>query len=205
MSLARAYLTVVPKEDAAHLTDRELVGALLRRESGAAELAWRRHAPRIFAVVQRTMGPYVDAEDITQDIFLRVFARLPTLKDPDAFSHFVLSVALRVIKWQLRRRRVRRILQLAPTEVPELPVPALDAEACQALRRFYQLLDTLPVAERTVFVLRHLEGMDLRELAEAIGMSLATTKRRLRRATARMTAEAAADPALAQYTKGTER
>jgi RNA polymerase sigma-70 factor, ECF subfamily len=202
MSLARAYLTVVPKEDP---TDRELVAALRRREPGSAELAWRRHAPRVFGIVQRSMGPDVDAEDLTQDIFLRVFARLPTLKDPDAFSQFVLSVALRVIKWQLRQRRVRRILHLAPTgQLPDVPVPALDTEACQALNRFYQLLDGLPIDERTVFVLRHLEGMELQAIAAAIGMSIATTKRRLARATASLTAKAVADPALAHYTKGTE-
>jgi RNA polymerase sigma-70 factor (ECF subfamily) len=197
----RAYLTVVPKEDDALLSDRELVSALLARDPRAAALVWRKHAPRIFGVVQRTMGPDVEAEDLTQDIFLRVFARLHTLKNPDALGHFVLSVALRVIKWQLRQRRVRRILRLAEDgHVPEVSVPGLDAEARQALRRFYCLLDTLPGDERSVFVLRHIEGMNLLEIAQTVGMSLATIKRRLHRATARVAELTRSDSALSAYT-----
>jgi RNA polymerase sigma-70 factor (ECF subfamily) len=149
------------------------------------------------------MGPEVEAEDLTQDIFLRVFARVHTLKNPDAFGDFVLSIALRVIKWQLRQRRVRRILRLADDgHVPEVPVRGLDPEARQALRRFYCLLDSLPGDERTVFVLRHIEGLELLALAEAIGMSLATAKRRLHRATVRMAELTRGDSALAAYTGG---
>ena len=184
----RATLTVVSKRDESLWRDRELVAALLARDAQAPIIAYRRFAPRIFGIVQRSLGIGGDAEDLTQDIFLRVFARVHTLRDPDAFSSFVLSVALRVIKWQLRQRRVRQILRLTDNGiVPEIAVPGLDSEARQALTRLYQFLDTLPVEERTVFVLRQIEGMDLQDIAAAIGMSLATVKRRLSRARERLT------------------
>jgi RNA polymerase sigma-70 factor (ECF subfamily) len=119
---------------------------------------------------------------------LRVFARIHTLRDPDALSSFVLSIALRVIKWQLRQRRVRRILHLTDDGVPpEIAVPGLDSEARQALARLYKFLDTLPVEERTVFVLRH------------VGMSLATVKRRLSRARNHLTSRLQVDSALRAY------
>ena len=205
MSAARkAYLTVVPAQEDPW-SERELVSGLLARDPRAAVLTWRRFAPRIYSVVSRAMGPGVDAEDVTQDVFLRVFSRVHTLKDPDAFGAFVLSVALRVVKWQLRRRRVRRIMHL--TEDGRMPVtqtPGLDAEGRQALERFYAILDTLPVQERTVFALRHVEGMDLQEIAGAVGKSLATIKRQLQRASAQVEARIAADGSLAAYSRRTK-
>jgi RNA polymerase sigma-70 factor, ECF subfamily len=206
MSAARkAYLTVVPTKEADPWSERELVSGLLARDPRAAVLIWRRFAPRIYGVVSRAMGPGVDAEDITQDVFLRVFSRVHTLKNPDALGSFVLSVALRVIKWQLRQRRVRQIMHLSDDgRAPAALAPGLDPEARQALERFYAILDALPVEERTVFVLRHVEGMDLQEVADAVGKSLATVKRRLGRASAHVEERVRSDGSLAAYSRRTK-
>jgi RNA polymerase sigma-70 factor, ECF subfamily len=197
-SARRAYLTVVPPVDGTVWTDRDLVSALSAADPRASVHAWRKYAPRIFGLVERTLGLASDAEDITQDIFLRVFARVHTLRDPDALGSFVLSVALRVIKWHLRSRRVRKILHLVE-HVPELPTPGIDLEARRTLRRFYEVLDTLPADERMVFALRHIEGMTLTEVADANQISLSTAKRRLQRASIRLAKKTEADPALAGY------
>jgi RNA polymerase sigma-70 factor, ECF subfamily len=198
VSARRAYLSVVPSDEGSAWTDRELVAALLARDPRAAVQAWRKYAPRVFGVVERTLGLAPDADDITQDIFLRVFSRVHTLRDPEVFGSFVLSVALRVIKSHLRSRRVRRILHIVE-QVPDIPVPGLDIDARRTLRRFYEVLDTLPANERFVFALRHIEGMTLVEIAELSHVSLSTAKRRLQKATARVTKKTELDPALAHY------
>ncbi len=196
----RATLTVVPKRNETAWGNRELVAALLARDSTAAVVVYRQFAPRVFGVVQRAMGPSADAEDLTQDIFLRVFARIHTLRDPDALGSFVLSVAIRVIKWQLRQRRVRRILNLTDDgHVPEGSDPGLDSEAREALRKFYDLMEQLPVNERTVFSLRQFEGMDLQAIADAVGVSTATVKRRLSRARNRLMNKIRLDSGLKAY------
>jgi len=169
-------------------------------DASAPILTYRKYAPRIFGIVQRSMGPAADAEDITQDIFLRVFSRVHTLRDPDAFGSFILSVALRVIRWQIRQRRVRRIMHLTDDgHLPETAVPAQDSEARQALDQLYRFLDTLSAEERTVFVLRLIEGMYLQEIAGALGISMATVKRRLRRAIDRLNSKVKIDGALRAY------
>jgi len=201
-SARRAYLTVVPPADGTAWTDRDLVLALVARDPQASVHAWRKYAPRIFGIVERTLGLASDAEDITQDIFLRVFARVHTLRDPEALGSFVLSVALRVIKWHLRSRRVRKILHLVE-RVPDLPTPGVDLEARRTLRRFYEVLDALPADERMVFALRHIEGMTLSEVADASKISLSTAKRRLQRASLRVAKKTQADPALAGYSSRT--
>ncbi len=195
---SRAYLTIVPAAAARLLSDRELVASLLAHERSAPLLTWRKYAPRTFGLVQRTLGSATDAEDVTQEVFLRVFSKIHTLRDPDALSAFVLSVAIRVMREHLRQRRVRKILHLVE-EVPEVSVPSLDIEARGILRRFYEVLDALPTEERVVLALRHLEGMTLAEVAESSGISMSTAKRRLNKATARLAKRVANDPTLIRY------
>ncbi|WP_437948145.1 RNA polymerase sigma factor [Sorangium sp. So ce296] len=133
----------------------------------------------MFRIAARVLGPGADTEDITQEVFVRVFSRVSGLRDPTALGSFVFSVTVRILKWELRRSRVRRILQLSDTaDLPEHPVEPADSEAREALGRLYAILDTLSADDRTAFVLRYMEGMSLPEIAEAVGVSLATVKRR---------------------------
>jgi RNA polymerase sigma-70 factor (ECF subfamily) len=100
---------------------------------------------------------------------------------------FVISFAIRIVKWELRRRRARRWLTQSETgDVPDEQLMVMDAESRYSLRRLYGLLDRLSTRERLVLVLRHVEGMTLEEIAEAMELSLATVKRGLRRASLRV-------------------
>ena len=181
-----AAATASPEEASA--TDLELARALIDGTSNAAEAAWERYAPLVHRIVSRAIGPDAEVEDVTQEIFYRLFSRIRTLRKPEALRSFVISFAIRIVKWELRRRRARRWLTLSETgEVPEDQMTAvMDAESRYALRRLYSLLDRLSTRERLVLVLRHVEGMTLEEIAEAMELSLATVKRGLRRASLRV-------------------
>jgi RNA polymerase sigma-70 factor (ECF subfamily) len=165
--------------------DAELARAFVRGESWAGRAIWNRHAPMVYRLLERALGPAGEAEDLTQDVFLRTFSSLRRLRDVDALRSFIYSVAVRTLRWELRRRRVRRILRLSETgQMPDLPVRGVDSEARQILARFYAILETLPANDRTAFVLRHMEQQKLEEIAEHMGVSLATVKRWVNRATA---------------------
>lgn len=155
----------------------------------------------VFRLMKRVLGPDADVEDLTQDVFMRVFAKVPGLRQPDALRSFVFSVAVRTLKSELRRRRVRRVFALSQADegAGTTSVDALDAEARQALRRFYALLDRLSAVERAAFVLRHVEEMKLEEIADALGVSLATVKRRIDRAARVISRHVDRDPALSAY------
>jgi RNA polymerase sigma-70 factor (ECF subfamily) len=179
--------------------DPELVRALRAGEVWAASAVWNAYASRVFRVAARVLGSESEAEDITQDVFARVFSGIGGLRDPSALGSFVFSVALRMVNRELHRRRVRRILRLSDTgHLPEYPVDAHDSEARDALAWLYTILDQLGAEERTAFVLRYMETMSLPEIAAAMNLSLATVKRRLDRATERV-ARADADGTFATY------
>jgi RNA polymerase sigma-70 factor (ECF subfamily) len=180
-------LVAASSEEAEGASDLELARALIDGQAHAAELAWERYAPLVHRIVSRAIGPDAEVEDVTQEIFYRLFSRIGTLRKPEALRSFVISFAIRIVKWELRRRRARRWLTLSETgEVPDEQVMVMDAESRYALRRLYALLDRLSTRERLVLVLRHVEGMTLEEIAEAMELSLATVKRALRRASFRV-------------------
>jgi RNA polymerase sigma-70 factor, ECF subfamily len=187
-----AAATASPEEASA--TDLELARALIDGTSNAAEAAWERYAPLVHRIVSRAIGPDAEVEDVTQEIFYRLFSRIRTLRKPEALRSFVISFAIRIVKWELRRRRARRWLTLSETgDVPDEQLMVMDAENRYALRRLYGLLDRLSTRERLVLVLRHVEGMTLEEIADAMELSLATVKRALRRASARVSQMVDAD------------
>ena len=82
--------------------------------------------------------------------------------------------------------------------VPEVSAD-MDPESRAALQRLYQVMDELDTRTRLAFVLRHFEGYELTEVAEALEVSLATAKRALARGQEIIQARIARDPLLAQY------
>jgi RNA polymerase sigma-70 factor (ECF subfamily) len=175
--------------------DAELVSALVRRDERAAQQAWRELAPMVYGVVSRALGPGAEVDDLVQEVFLRFYSRVHTLTDPHALRSFVYSIATRVIRWEFRKRWLRRILNLTPTdELPEAGYLPADPEVRDSLRRFYGVLDALSAGDRTLFVLRFVEGLTVDEVAAATEVSRSTVKRRLARVAKRVDSLLAADP-----------
>jgi len=176
------------------------LSALIRGAPWAAEEAWNRYASMVHDLLRRGLGPRSDVEDVVQEVFLRLFQRIGTLRDARALRSFVFSIAVRVMRWQLRRRMIRRWVGLSNTgKLPEVSQPPLDAEAREALRRTYALLEKLRPLDRTIFVLRQSEELSLPEIASAVEMSLSTVKRRLGRTSGRVARLVEADPLLSTY------
>jgi len=202
----RMPLSVVPAGPAADPTDAELARALTGGQAWAAAATWNRFAPVVYGIVRRALGSQNDAEDVTQEVFFHLFARVGTLRDPASFRSFVVSFALRIVKWELRRRRARRWLLLSPSNLlPDAPGLDSDPESREVLRRFYVVLDQLAARDRLVFALRYLESMTLEEIAVALEISLSTVKRNLHRASARVSRWIAADPDLVTFFEGRRR
>ena len=157
----------------------------------------------VYGIASRALGRDSEAEDVTQEVFYRLFARVGTLRNPQALRSFVVSFAIRIVKWELRRRRARRWIILSESEqLPEVAGIEGDPESREVLRRFYIVLDQLSARERLVFALRHLEAMTLEEIAVAMKISLSTVKRTLARASTHISEWIEGDGDLAHYFEG---
>jgi RNA polymerase sigma-70 factor (ECF subfamily) len=151
----------------------------------------------VHRVLRRTFGPAHDIDDLVQEVFLTLFARVHTLREPKALPAFVLSITAHTIRRELRRKAALRWLQFG--EPPQASVPAPNLDSREAVAHLYALLDRLRPGDRTAFVLRHFEGLDLIDVAEAMDISLATAKRHIARAWERVVALGWRDPALVDY------
>ncbi len=141
---------------------------------------WRRHAPMVRGILRRLLGPDQDVEDLLQETFIHFHRQVKTLRDPKALRMFLITITTNVVRGELRKRRVRRWVR--PTDsgdLPEVPVKETDMDARKALQRFYGILDSLSAYDRSAFVLRFIEDLDLTDVALALGVSLATVKRHL--------------------------
>lgn len=180
--------------------DVALVRAARAGDRRACFVIWSRHANLVERLVRRFLGPGPDDQDVCQEAFLRVFKRLHELHDAATLQGFVISVTLGVAKNELRRRRIRSIVGLVPEEA--LPPAASSAElgeAREAVRALYQMLDTLSSEDRSLFITRFAEKMELVEVAAAHAMSLSTAKRRLARLETRVRTRVQANPVLRDY------
>jgi RNA polymerase sigma-70 factor (ECF subfamily) len=202
----RSFKTMAnTRSDLSARDDAALAAALRARDPAAAGQAWARFSPLVFNLLRRFFGPgpEVDRQDLCQEVFLRFFARIDDLRDPAALRGFLVGICLGVAQNELRRVRVRRWIRLTPAgELPDVPVSGMDPEAREAASRFYRLLERVGIEDRTLFVTRYVEKMEISELAEALGMPLSTAKRRLARATRRIGAKMSRDPVLARFVDG---
>jgi RNA polymerase sigma-70 factor (ECF subfamily) len=187
--------------EARRRSDADLVYALRAGEPGAAQAIWDRHSTTVHRFLLRALGrPSEEVEDLTQEVFLRVLTRADVIREPAALREFIVSVAVRVLRWELRRRWVRRVVRLSEGgQLPEVAVPGADHEARQALARCYAILDRLGTRERLAFVMCCLEDMTMDEVAERLGTSLSTAKRAVGRATAIVSAQVGQDANLRDY------
>jgi RNA polymerase sigma-70 factor, ECF subfamily len=180
--------------------DTSLAAALTAREPQAATIAWTRLSPLVLRLLRRYFGPGADRQDLCQEVFLRFFSRIDELRDQAALRSFLIGITLGVAQNEVRRAKVRRWIFLTQTgDLPDAPIASSDPEAREATVRFYRILASVGAEDRTLFVTRYVEKMEVSEIADAIGRPLSTTKRRLARATRRIAARMSSDPALADY------
>ena len=180
--------------------DLAIALALLAREPESHRAAWTRFSPVVRRVVRRFLGPGTDVEDAVQDVFVCLFEKVRLLREPAALKAFVMSISVRTARYHVRRRQARRFIGLSDIEGhPALRVVTPDLETLRALERFYRILDRVNDRDRAAFVLRYIEGLELSEVAKALGTSPPTARRRFTRAYERIALLASRDPLLVEY------
>ena len=186
-----------------HARDADLAWGLAVGEPWAIAETWRRFAPMVLLTAERFLGSRSEAEDIVQEVFCRVFRQAPTLRDPERLRSFVYSFAVRVLKAELRRRRVRGWFPFLKAEAAsEVPFRASDFESRDLLAKLYRLLDRLTARDRLVFVLRRMESMTVDEIATTMDLSVSTVKRSMAHASTRLSQWVEADPELVGLARG---
>ncbi|CAB3727888.1 sigma-70 family RNA polymerase sigma factor [Achromobacter kerstersii] len=137
----------------------------------------------LFGWLNRRVNNHADAADLTQDTFCRVLtAHSPTpIAEPRAYL-LTLARRLTIDLWRARDVEARYLEALAHEQEPVAASPETLAMLKQAVMEIDAVLDGLPVPVKHAFLLNRLDGMTHPAIAAALGLSLATVERHVKRA-----------------------
>jgi RNA polymerase sigma-70 factor (ECF subfamily) len=189
--------------------DEVLLARFQSGDARAFEVLLARHRRTIFHFILRWVGDKETAEDLLQDVFLRVVASSREFKGESKFTTWLYTIARNLCIDTGRKRAFRRHASLdapagrgsdpgeGPALVERIPGDEADVHR-QALRdevrpRIEAALETLVEEQREVFILRELSNLPFKEIAEIVGTSENTVKSRMRYALEKLRA------ALAEY------
>lgn len=164
---------------AAGMTDQEYFEELVRR-----------HHAQVFNIAYRMTGNRADAEDLTQDAFLKAYRSFGRFQRDLPFVNWIYPIVRNLYIDTLRRRPKQRILSLQEEDdegLQTIEIPDWDADPARATlsaefgRQLQKALAKLPAEFRAAVVLCDIEGMSYEEIAEAMGSSPGTVRSRIHR------------------------
>lgn len=154
-------------------SDDELVAAVAKGDGAACGLLMERHLGRTVALARRMMGNQADAEEVTQEVFLRVWTHADRWEPGRAqFSTWLHRVATNLCLDRLRRQRGTVDIDEMPNLVSEEPGPDRRLEADQLAARVEAALQQLPERQRAAIALSHYQGLSNTETAEILEVSV---------------------------------
>ena len=181
--------------------DREDVGPgssdlMLACRAGSGDMPalgelYRRYNRRVYSLCLRMLANTVEAEDLTQEVFIKLFYEAGTFRGESAFTTWLHRLTVNVVLMYLRKHKRRFERPTQDAEIPDQPVlgterpdsvPALDRV------RIDRALAELPPGYRVVFVLFDVEGYTHDEIALILGCSAGTSKSQLHKARTRLRA-----------------
>jgi len=169
-------------------------------DPGAAHAVWLTFGPGVHGLLRRLLGPDTETQDLAQEVFLRFFRKSDRVTAASSLKPFLFGICSRVAQEEMRRRRVHRWLSLTSSGVlPERSVSNEDGGARDAVRNLYRILDCLSPSDRTVFVLRFIEQLELTDVAETLSLSFSTARRRIDRVWKRVRSQIEKDETLRAY------
>jgi len=167
--------TVSPAEDVP-LTD---VARAAAGDARAFEAVYRTHLPRVHSLVRR-MTAGRDADELTQDVFVRLWQKLATFRGDSSFTTWLHRLAVNVVIERFRTDQARRGRLIDGEDIFEmLPGPAQTRDLGMD---FETALEKLPDGAREIFVLHDVEGYKHHEIATLLEISAGTSKAQLHRA-----------------------
>ncbi len=177
-------------------SDEALVADLLQGSAGAPAALYDRYSGYVERLLVRVLGSDPELPDLLHEVFAEVFTHIHKLKDPAKLKGWLTRVTVFTARGAIRRRRRRRWLRYYSPEVMPDVAASTQTDQQAMVSRVYVVLEAMGTQERLAFSLRRIEGMTLPECAEATGVSLATFKRRLKKADEAFQRLAAKDPLL---------
>jgi len=178
-----------------------IIRAAQQGDADAFEQLVRSYDQNVLRMALNLLHSQEDARDVYQEAFLRVYRSLPKFRFDCSFSTWLYRIVANLCLDQLRKRKVRREeppsvetaggpvdrFQFLPEQRADVD-PERQMTSAEVNTRIGEVLDRLTPRERLVFEMRHFQGMRLRSIGDALGVTEEAAKNCLFRATQKMRA-----------------
>ncbi|MEE9281543.1 MAG: RNA polymerase sigma factor [Myxococcota bacterium] len=166
--------------------DAELMLAFKAGDRGAFETLFERYTPRLLNFLTRMVRDRDRAEELTQDVFVRVYTAAPRYEMRAKFSTWVFGIAHNLALNDLDRAYRKRERSPEPGELSDPRDPDPDPHERVAARQLAEALESalskLPERQRSAILLRSEQGLGYQEISEVLGTSVSGVKSLLHRA-----------------------
>jgi RNA polymerase sigma-70 factor, ECF subfamily len=151
------------------------------------ENIYRTYAELVYRVCLRALRDPIEAEDATQDVFVRVLLKLHTFRGESGFSSWLYRVAMNVVLMRFRKNRKSISLDAVP-ELEMKGIHAVDGDPSSAVNQIdlQTAMKQLPSGVKRVFILHDIQGYHHRQIAQFFGYSVGNSKSQLHRARIRL-------------------
>ncbi len=177
----------------ASFSDAELIARAQRGEESAFEALYHAHKRRVYHLCFRMIGNTAEAEELTQEAFLRVFRKIHMFRGDSAFSTWLHRLSVNVVLMRLRKKRVTEISfesgeDNQESERPPRDFGAPDLSLTGVVDRLIlkRAVAKLPKGCRKVFVLHDVLGCEHHEIAAKLGYTIGNSKSQLHKARMRL-------------------
>src|SRR5919112_642222 len=168
-------------------TPDTLIARCLSGDQAAWDAIVRQNWRKVFNVAYKFVGKHEEAEDLTQDIFLKIFKALATFDRRANFQTWIVSISRNLCIDHYRSVRKERMTIAREVDTSDLQpasrerTPYAVAEHQDLRAQLRQALEALPVTLRTAVVLRDLQELSYQEIADQLGLPEGTVKSRINR------------------------
>ena len=169
--------------------DTELIERFQQGDTAAFDTLFTRYQKRTYRLVQRFISNREDALDLTQDAFIRAYQGLGDFKSQCQFYSWLYRITVNLCIDFLRKKSRSEVLLYDSDESGELPManipdpraesPAKAVENKELRTHIRKAVRRLPPKQRQIFILRHWDGLSLKDIAAVVGRSDGTVKAHL--------------------------
>jgi len=172
------------------MDDAGLVGLARKGAKDAFAMLVHRYLRLVVAVAQASVGAQ-DAEDMAQDVFAEAWRSIDMLRSPENFKAWLVGITRHVCIYRLRRRTREEevysdLYDMEKAKQADEPTQGDSAEHREHISSLKEAVDALPETYRRVVLMRYMAGMDLYNIAQALGISRTACDKRLTRAKQRL-------------------
>jgi len=174
---------VIRRDVAKTLPDEELIRHIKDGDEGLFSVLVERYQDLVAGIVISMIGRCAEAEDLGQEIFIRLYRGLPNFRQEATLKTYISRIAINICYDELRRRKQERYISEVKTEAKDMPAEAVNPEIGTDIGKSIEFaLEQLDSVQRSVVIMRLSEGFSVKETAVILGLPEGTVLSKLYRA-----------------------